>query len=189
MKFETLLLNFDPAPGDRCRPANTPIYQTATFRQDSATSFGDFDYTPQRQSDARRARNAVGAARIRDSRFLFFHRTRRHHGGDAAAEAGRTDSGLRRSLRRHLSPLLAHSCEPRHHGAVCRLRRRERVEGRVHAGGEAGLSRIADEPAAAYPRPRACRRRSPTSTGRGYAWTTAPCRRICSGRSSWAAIS
>jgi cysteine-S-conjugate beta-lyase len=45
MKFETLLLNFDPAPGDRCRPANTPIYQTATFRQDSATSFGDFDYT------------------------------------------------------------------------------------------------------------------------------------------------
>ena len=45
MKFETLLLNFDPAPGDRFRPANTPIYQTATFRQDSATSFGDFDYT------------------------------------------------------------------------------------------------------------------------------------------------
>jgi cystathionine beta-lyase len=45
LKFETLLLTFDPAPGDRCRPANTPIYQTATFRQDSATSFGDFDYT------------------------------------------------------------------------------------------------------------------------------------------------
>ena len=45
MKFETLLLNFDPAPGDRFRPANTPIYQTATFRQDSATLFGDFDYT------------------------------------------------------------------------------------------------------------------------------------------------
>jgi len=45
MKFETLLLNFDPAPGDRSRPANTPIYQTATFRQDSATSFGDFDYS------------------------------------------------------------------------------------------------------------------------------------------------
>jgi cysteine-S-conjugate beta-lyase len=45
VKFETLLLNFDPAPGDRCRPANTPIYQTATFRQDSATAFGDFDYT------------------------------------------------------------------------------------------------------------------------------------------------
>ena len=45
MKFETLLLTFDPAPGDKSRPANTPIYQTATFRQDSATSFGDFDYS------------------------------------------------------------------------------------------------------------------------------------------------
>ncbi len=45
MKFETLLLSFDPAPGDRFRPANTPIYQTATFRQDSATGFGDYDYT------------------------------------------------------------------------------------------------------------------------------------------------
>jgi cysteine-S-conjugate beta-lyase len=45
MKFETRLLTFDPAPGDRCRPANTPIYQTATFRQDSATGFGDYDYS------------------------------------------------------------------------------------------------------------------------------------------------
>src|ERR1700759_5263171 len=45
MELETLLLNFDPAPGDRFRPANTPIYQTATFRQASATSFGDFDYS------------------------------------------------------------------------------------------------------------------------------------------------
>lgn len=45
MEFETRLLTFDPAPGDRCRPANTPIYQTATFRQDSATGFGDYDYS------------------------------------------------------------------------------------------------------------------------------------------------
>ncbi len=45
MEFETRLLTFDPAPGDRCRPANTPIYQTATFRQDSATGFGEYDYT------------------------------------------------------------------------------------------------------------------------------------------------
>ncbi len=45
MEFETRLLTFDPAPGDRFRPANTPIYQTATFRQDSATGFGDYDYS------------------------------------------------------------------------------------------------------------------------------------------------
>jgi cysteine-S-conjugate beta-lyase len=45
VKFATRLLNFDPAPGDRVRPANTPIYQTATFRQDDATEFGDYDYS------------------------------------------------------------------------------------------------------------------------------------------------
>ena len=45
MKFATRLLNFDPAPGDRCTPANTPIYQTATFRQRDATEFGEYDYS------------------------------------------------------------------------------------------------------------------------------------------------
>ena len=44
MKFATRLLTFDPAPGDRYTPANTPIYQTATFRQDNATEFGEYDY-------------------------------------------------------------------------------------------------------------------------------------------------
>jgi hypothetical protein len=36
-------LTFDPAPGDRFTPANTPIYQTATFRQQDATEFGEYD--------------------------------------------------------------------------------------------------------------------------------------------------
>lgn len=45
MKFETRLLNFEAAPGDRCKPVATPIYQTATFRQDSADEFGDYDYS------------------------------------------------------------------------------------------------------------------------------------------------
>lgn len=45
MKFATRLLTFDPAPGDRFTPANTPIYQTATFRQEDATSFGEYDYS------------------------------------------------------------------------------------------------------------------------------------------------
>ena len=45
MKFATRLLTFDPAPGDRFTPANTPIYQTATFRQDEATEFGEYDYS------------------------------------------------------------------------------------------------------------------------------------------------
>ncbi len=45
MKFATRLLTFNPAPGDRLTPANTPIYQTATFRQDDATAFGEYDYS------------------------------------------------------------------------------------------------------------------------------------------------
>jgi len=44
MKFATRVLTFDPAPGDRYTPANTPIYQTATFRQENATEFGEYDY-------------------------------------------------------------------------------------------------------------------------------------------------
>jgi cystathionine beta-lyase len=45
VKFATRLLTFNPAPGDRLTPANTPIYQTATFRQDDATAFGEYDYS------------------------------------------------------------------------------------------------------------------------------------------------
>jgi cystathionine beta-lyase len=45
VKFATRLLTFDPAPGDRLTPANTPIYQTATFRQQDATEFGEYDYS------------------------------------------------------------------------------------------------------------------------------------------------
>jgi cystathionine beta-lyase len=45
VKFATRLLTFDPAPGDRFIPANTPIYQTATFRQQDATEFGEYDYS------------------------------------------------------------------------------------------------------------------------------------------------
>ncbi len=45
MKFATRLLTFDPAPGDQFTPANTPIYQTATFRQEDATVFGEYDYS------------------------------------------------------------------------------------------------------------------------------------------------
>jgi cystathionine beta-lyase len=45
VKFATRLLTFDPAPGDRFTPANTPIYQTATFRQQDATEFGEYDYS------------------------------------------------------------------------------------------------------------------------------------------------
>jgi cystathionine beta-lyase len=45
MKFGTQLVHFDPAPGDPTQPMVTPIYQTATFEQDHADSFGSYDYS------------------------------------------------------------------------------------------------------------------------------------------------
>ncbi|MGA3128071.1 MAG: aminotransferase class V-fold PLP-dependent enzyme [Candidatus Korobacteraceae bacterium] len=45
MKFASQLVQFDAAPGDRLRPTSTPIYQTATFEQEHADQFGDYDYS------------------------------------------------------------------------------------------------------------------------------------------------
>jgi cystathionine beta-lyase len=45
MKFASQLVQFDAAPGDRFRPTSTPIYQTATFEQEHADQFGDYDYS------------------------------------------------------------------------------------------------------------------------------------------------
>ncbi len=45
MKFASKLVHFDPSPGDPLHPMATPIYQTATFEQEHADSFGKFDYS------------------------------------------------------------------------------------------------------------------------------------------------
>jgi cystathionine beta-lyase len=45
MKTATRLVHFDPAPKDPYRPMATPIYQTATFEQEHADSFGEYDYS------------------------------------------------------------------------------------------------------------------------------------------------
>jgi cystathionine beta-lyase len=45
MKTATRLVHFDPAPKDPFRPMATPIYQTATFEQEFADSFGEYDYS------------------------------------------------------------------------------------------------------------------------------------------------
>jgi cysteine-S-conjugate beta-lyase len=45
MKFASRLVSFDPAPGDPYRPVSTPIYQTATFEQECADEFGEYDYS------------------------------------------------------------------------------------------------------------------------------------------------
>ncbi len=45
MKFASRLVHFDSSPGDPLRPMATPIYQTATFEQEHADSFGQYDYS------------------------------------------------------------------------------------------------------------------------------------------------
>ena len=45
MKLATRLVNFDPCPKDPFRPVATPIYQTATFEQECADCFGEYDYS------------------------------------------------------------------------------------------------------------------------------------------------
>lgn len=45
MKLSTRIVSFDPCPGDPYRPAATPIYQTATFEQECADCFGEYDYS------------------------------------------------------------------------------------------------------------------------------------------------
>lgn len=45
MKIATRLVNFQACPGDPYQPSTTPIYQTATFEQESPLEFGAYDYT------------------------------------------------------------------------------------------------------------------------------------------------
>jgi cysteine-S-conjugate beta-lyase len=45
MKFATRLVNYDRCPDDPYRAMSTPIYQTATFEQTHADSFGEYDYS------------------------------------------------------------------------------------------------------------------------------------------------
>jgi len=45
MRHATRYVAFDAAPNDPHDPSATPIHQTATFRQSSATGFDEFDYS------------------------------------------------------------------------------------------------------------------------------------------------
>ncbi len=45
MKLASRLVHFDVSPGDATHPMSTPIYQTSTFEQVHADSFGEYDYS------------------------------------------------------------------------------------------------------------------------------------------------
>jgi cystathionine beta-lyase len=45
MRLATRLVHYDACPADPYRPVATPIYQTATFEQETAAEFGRYDYS------------------------------------------------------------------------------------------------------------------------------------------------
>jgi cystathionine beta-lyase len=68
VKIASRLVNFDACPGDPFKAVATPIYQTATFEQDSAERFGPYDYSrsgnPTRtvlETNLAKLENAAGA--------------------------------------------------------------------------------------------------------------------------------
>ncbi len=68
-KMATELVRFDPCPGDGFRPNSTPIYQTATFEQPSATEFGPYDYS--RSANPTRSVLEKQVARLEGARHAF----------------------------------------------------------------------------------------------------------------------
>ena len=71
MKFASKLVHFDPSPGDPLRPMVTPIYQTATFEQEHADSFGTFDYSRSGNPTRRVLEDQVGALENGARGFAF----------------------------------------------------------------------------------------------------------------------
>jgi len=69
MHINTRVARFEAAPGDRCRPTSTPIYQTATFEQDSALGFGEYDYS--RSGNPTRTVLETQLAELEGGRFGF----------------------------------------------------------------------------------------------------------------------
>ncbi len=69
MHIDTQIARFDAAPGDPYRPTSTPIYQTATFDQESALAFGEYDYS--RSGNPTRSVLEARLAELERGRFGF----------------------------------------------------------------------------------------------------------------------
>ncbi len=71
MKFATRLVHYDPSPDDPFRPMATPIYQTATFEQEHADSFGQYDYSRSGNPTRRVLEDQVAALENGTCAFAF----------------------------------------------------------------------------------------------------------------------
>ena len=88
MKFATRLVNYDASPGDLNRPMATPIYQTSTFEQEKADSFGAYDYS--RSGNPTRRVWKIRWRRWKTvSRFCIFQRDGGSYNSGTTAASGR----------------------------------------------------------------------------------------------------
>ncbi|MDR3734524.1 MAG: PLP-dependent aspartate aminotransferase family protein [Acidobacteriaceae bacterium] len=71
MKFATRLVQFDASPDDPHHPMATPIYQTATFEQEAADSFGRYDYSRSGNPTRRVLEDQVAALEGGNRGFAF----------------------------------------------------------------------------------------------------------------------
>lgn len=65
----TQLVQFDPCPGDPFKANSTPLYQTATFAQESLDVMGQYDYT--RSGNPTRTVVEQQIARLEEGKFAF----------------------------------------------------------------------------------------------------------------------
>jgi len=71
VKFATRLVSFDASPQDPHHPMSTPIYQTATFEQMNADSFGEYDYSRSGNPTRRVLEDQVAALENGSRGFCF----------------------------------------------------------------------------------------------------------------------
>ena len=71
MKFATKLVQFDGGLKDPYSSMATPIYQTATFEQDQADSFGEYDYSRSGNPTRRVLENQIAALEGGTRSFCF----------------------------------------------------------------------------------------------------------------------
>ncbi|HEX2548338.1 MAG TPA: PLP-dependent aspartate aminotransferase family protein [Gammaproteobacteria bacterium] len=71
MKRFTELVHFDPCPGDIYHANSTPIYQTATFAQESVDHFGQYDYSRSGNPTRSVGENLIAKLEYGKHGFLF----------------------------------------------------------------------------------------------------------------------
>ena len=138
MKFASRLVSFDLAPGYRFRPISTPIYQTATFEQEHADSFGEYDYSRSGNPTRSVLEKHFGVTRKWCTWLRFCKRHGCNQYGSKAPANRRRDPCRQRFVWWHVPPVLESAGPYGHHRPLCRCLRRRAFRAENHA--QHGLS-------------------------------------------------